>query len=110
METPMNATDVASASEEEDTNSGDKVEERSEEHQEDEGFGEDAEVPEYAQLRHENLRKNNLKLQELGVPLLATSFKESTITCTTKAGGGEGSTRRAGVSSLGRRTLRSFGY
>lgn len=47
----MNATDATLASEEEDTASGDKAEERSEEHQQEEGFGEDSEVPEYERLR-----------------------------------------------------------
>ncbi len=109
METPTNATEAPSATEEDDTSSGERVSQRSEEQASEEGFGrdEDAEVPEYERLRQENLRINSVKLQELGVPLLAASLRDSTTTCTTEAGGGEGdlatvkSTRSAGASSLG---------
>ena len=104
METPTNASEAPSATEEDkdDTNSKDRGSEGSEE-----GFGREeyTEVPEYERLRQEHLRKNALKLQELGVPILAASLKESTTTCRTEAGGGEGnqatvkSTRRAGASS-----------
>jgi hypothetical protein len=118
METPTNGAEAPSATEEDDTSSGDfRVSQRSEEQASEEGFGrdEDAEVPEYERLRQENLRKNSLKLQERGVPLLAASLKDSTTTCTTEAGGGEGnlatvqSTRSAGASILGNR-INGLGY
>jgi hypothetical protein len=59
-------------------------------------------VPEYERLRQENVRQNELKLQELGVPLLAQKLVNPNATRTTPAGGGEG-TRRAGASSIGNR-------
>ena len=101
METPTNAPEAPSGNEE------DEDEERFGE----EGFGsdEEAEVPEYERQRQEHLRKNALKLQELGVPLLAAALKEPKTTSTSKAGGGEGnvaevkSTRSTGASSLGHR-------
>ena len=104
METPTNAVAAPSATEEDDTKG-------SEDQASEEGFGRDviAEVPEYERLRQANLRKNALKLQELGVPILAASLKESTTTCSTEAATGEGihanhatvkSTHRASASSL----------
>lgn len=87
-----------------DTSSGEQVSHASEGSEQEEGItrDEEATVPEYERLRQENLRKNSLKLQELGVPLVAASLREST---TTKAAGGEGktatkSTRSAGASCL----------
>ena len=68
------------------------------------GFGNiaDAEVPEYEQLRQQNLRKNALRLQQLGVPLLAAS-----LTATAAA-----NTRQAASvpSSRGYRKNNSLGY
>ena len=51
---------------------------------------EEFKVPEYERLRQENLRKNSLKLQELGIPVLAASLNLSTTTWTTSEVGGEG--------------------
>lgn len=51
---------------------------------------EEFEVPEYERLRQENLRKNSLKLQELGIPVLAAFLNLSTTTCTASEVGGEG--------------------
>jgi hypothetical protein len=103
MQTPTNAAEAPWLTEEDDTSSCERASE--------EGFGtdEDAEVPEYERLRQENIRRNSLKLQELGVPLLATFLKVSTTTATTEAGGGERnlatvkSTRNAGTAGLGNR-------
>ena len=79
METPTNAAEAPTSNEE------DEDEERSEE----DGSGRDKgpKVPEYKKQRQEHIRKNALKLHELGVPILAASLKESTLTCTTKSGG-----------------------
>ena len=66
------------------------------------GRDEDCAIGEYERLRQENVRKNELKLQELGVPLLAQKLLNPNATRTTPAGGGEG-TRRAGASSIGNR-------
>jgi len=92
-----------------DSSSGTRVSQRSEEQASEEGFArdEDAEVPEYERLRQENIKKNSLKLEELGVLNLAANFKSSTIT--SEAAGGEGhraslkATRNPSASSLEKR-------
>lgn len=81
----MNVGQAPLASKEDDTNSGARVSEKSEEQVSEERLGRDANVHEYKQLRQEKLQKNALRLQELGVPLLAASLTTSATTCTRQA-------------------------
>lgn len=93
METPTTAADPHSPTEDSISGfSGSRDSLRSESLGLEEGCGRDEEfeLPEYERLRQENLRKNSLKLQELGIPVLTASLNISTTTCTTSAVGGEG--------------------
>ena len=101
METPTNTPEALARNEE------DEDEEQSGE--EGSGSDEECKVPEYELQHQEHLRKNALKLQELGVPLLAAAFCESLSTSTEEVGGGEGNVAgvktscRAGANSKGHR-------
>ena len=84
METPQIFDEVPDACGEEETSSGERGSRRSEEPTSEAGFGRDHfdEVPEYERLRQANLRKNSLKLSELGIPVLTASLNVSTTTST----------------------------
>jgi hypothetical protein len=102
METPTNLPEALVPEEEDDT--CELVRATPEEPVPEQGSGrdEDSAIGEYERLQQENVRQNELKLQELGVPLLAQKLVNPNATRTTPAGGGEG-TRRAGASSIGNR-------
>ena len=114
MAAPGKFASVPDATVAEETASGERGPRRGQEPALDEGFGRDNidEVPEYERLRQANLRKNSLRLEELGIPVLAASLNLSTTTCTlsglgtTSAFGGGGNlgnrknTRSGGAISL----------